>query len=1077
MNSKLFGALMALAIAPAALMAVSFEGQTTLPSYNDPTFMRDYFAPQPDWVPMTQIPQYNRNVRTPEITWVKYKGSYAPALRIRPIDPKWIEKEIEFGLIQYPQKAGYDEALEANANYRTVIVREMNEVNDFTNLTFKVKSEVKNTDAELVIKVHGPGLTFKTAECKDVKTEADGVKVYNFPVETKLRNKISGIDITVSPIKGKIEDAVQDITIFDFCFNRREAHPFVKGIAPRTFVRSECGDEVADIFDYIAKSGDDSKALPVTGWAPVDPVKDSGVKVTTVKEKINGEDVDALRIEWTTPTAEINPKTNLPKQRGARVAVPFANNALDFNTLSFLYKIEVSDGLPVCDHLELSRIPQYFYFDQYLDNPGVSFAADCDRFNWNFHAVTRSHLSQGKRTGKNVPNGWRFYAFDMVNDDPTGNKGFTFDKITSYEFTLQNSLIPAGKKVVFTIALPRVTRGLVYTGGDMALNKKFTEWKESYEPMPYKEALKQRPYKEGLMSEALPVMKDRIADLEIICSPYDRSSNEARDFSAKFLADNLSRVLTPLNTIRVLHAPSTNDNVKIFLGLLPPKVASEEAAAKIKEYGKRLAGTPGYYIMREGKKIYINGGAFGRRRYDKGIMNGVLDFLEYNFGIIFPREVVTRGKKTDNMAFDVIYPKERYEDYAFTWGEDYINIPIMNDWGFSYGSEKFAYLNRTSYFGCWYSQEAHNFASYRAYGANHWFGFGAGKDKELWGRRKDGTPYQPGCYTGSPCFVRVIDAGKNAFLAGKFVTVNDKTVARAGRGMARFNDDSMPVWIEDTWNTCECEECLAPFRMPDGSLIENTDPNFKTEWTIVNATAYNQMVRVYANRAAELNYLIYFYTIPVPRTPLTKYVRAHFCPYVRADYDQPIFAPVNDKFWRIITQWGQVARTVGVSDYFLGGNFRPSADVQQADLRAMREVGVKWFGQETESKDSSFTEMWVAQRMIWEPQWNPDALRAYYCEKVFGEGGEDIYNFYAKLRKMRYEENRNVDFEDWAEMGHLALNTPASKSKYDNLAEELTALLDRATKKTKNDRVASFFVEKVSSAWADYLKDAVKEIK
>ncbi len=1080
MNWKVASALVALSFVPSSLLAVRFEGETTKPSHNDPKYMRDYFAPQPDWVPATQIPHYNLNVRTPEITWVKYKGAYAPGLRIRPIDPKWIKKEAEFGLLRGGEKAHiFDEALEADASYRTVSVREMNEVNDFTNLTFKVKADVKNTDAELVIKLHGPGLTFMTSECKDVKTEADGVKAYNFPVETKSRSKVSGIDIMVSPIKGKIEDAKQDITIFDFHFNRRAAHPFIKGIAPREFVKADSGDKIGDIYEYLSSgvAEGDSKALPVTGWAPALSDKDGGVVATTVKEKIGGVEVDALRIEWTKATKE--------KQSHARIKVPFVNNAMDFNTLSFLYKIEVPEGLPVCEGLELSRIPQYFYFDKYLDNPGISFGAAGDRWDYNIWSVTRTHLSQGKRASDKVPEGWKFFAFDMVNDDPTGNKGFSMDKITSYDITLRNALIPDGKKVVFTIALPKVTRGLIYTGGDMALTKKFNEWKKNYEPMPYKEALKQRPYEKGLMSEPLPVMKDRIADIEIINSPYDHGSNEARAYSANFLAQYLTRVLNPLNTIPVLSAATTNDNVKIHLGLLPPKVSEalpEEERTKRTAALKVVKGTPGYHIFTVGKNIYICGGEFGRRRFDKGIMNGVLDFIEYNLGVIFPREYSTKGKYADKMPLDVILPKEMYTDFSFTWGDDYTNVPVMNDWGFSYGSEKFAYLNRTSYFGCWYSQEAINFASYRAYCANHWFAFGAFNptnhaDNTLWGRRKDGTPYAPGCYSGSPCFVRVIDAAKDDFLAQKFVTINNKITKHAGRNMARFNDDSMPVWIEDTWNTCECSECLSPLRLPDGTLIDNTDPDFKTEWTIVNATAYNQMVRVYANRAAELNYLIYFYTIPVPRTPVTKYIRAHFCPFVRADYDQPIYAPVNDKFWRIITQWGQVARTVGVSDYFLGGNFRPSADVQAADLCAMKEVGVKWFGQETENKDSSFTEMWVAQRMIWEPQWEPDALRAYYCDKVYGKGGEDVYNFYAKLRKMRYGEYRNVDFEDWAEMGHLALKSPATKSRYDNLAEELTAHLDRAAKKTKGDFIANTYVEKVRKAWAEYLIDATKEVK
>ncbi len=1077
-KTKTFIALCAASLLPASSFAFRTEGSPQLPVYEEAKYMRDYFAPQPDWVPEWPVLLYTQNTRTPQIVWVKYKGAYAPGIRIRPIEKKWLEKEQEFKLLRFHGKRlEFQEASEKFAYNRTIVVNEIDEEADFTALTFKVKADVKNTDAELVITAKGLNQVFKTAECKDVKTEADGVKVYTFPMTPNAKLRLKGLAVTVSPIKGKLEDAKQEITIFDFHFKRAKPHAFVKSIAPRGFIKKDTGEKITDIYEYLASApAADSKALPVKGWTPGDPEKDTGVKVSAVKEKVNGVEMDALRIEWASASRD--------RQKVARVKIPFANNALEFNTFSFLYKMEVPEGLPVCEGLELSRIPQYFYFDKYLDNPGISFASDYDRYNWNKdHGVTRSHVSQGKRTSAKVPKGWKFFAFDMVHDDPTGNKGFTLDKITSYEITLKNSLIPAGKKVVMTVILPKVTRGLMYSGGDMALYKEFMQWKKNYKPLTYKEALKQQPFAGGKLAEPLEAMKNRMITFEIVSGGWNTANRDARTFSARLLANYIERALNPLNDVPVLNAPSKKDNVKIFLGI-PPNLKPELAEA-VKAKREAVKDSPGYFIFADGKNIYIGGGEFGILREDKGIMNGVLDFLEYNLGILFPRASVKTGKFPEQDQIEAILPKKRYTDYSFTWGNR-VHKPEMKYWGFSHGTERYSYLNRASYHGCWYSQDGIDFSSYRSYAANHWFGFGAllpdRKDDRYWGRRKDGKTYMPATSTGSPCLVRVIDAGKDDFLNTKFVTVNGKPAAQVPDSLYRFNDHSVPVWIEDSWNSCQCSECQSPFRLPDGTLITNTDPDFQTEWHIVNAMAYNQMVRVYANRNSELNYLIYFFTIPVPRTPLTKYVRAHFCPYVRVDYDQPIYAPVNDKFWRIITQWGKIARTVGVSDYFLGGNFRPSADVQSADLQAMNAAGVQWFGQETESKDASFTEMWVSNRMIWEPRWNPDALRAYYCSKVYGAGGEDVYNFYAKLRSMRYREHRDVDFEDWAEMGFLALKTPASKSgvfgkKYASLAEELTADLERAAEKTENDPVAKFFVEKVKTAWSEYLEKAKAPLK
>ena len=1081
-------------------------GDPVLPAYDDPKYIRDYYAPPPDWVPVNSILNYTLHTRVPEVVWVKHQGSYGPGLRISLIPRKRLEQTVKFvgTRIRGDKMYQWNPESETKEENRTVFVDKLKVENDFTALVFKVKANVKNASANL--EIHGNGIPrFKTAECKDVKEEENGVKVYTFPIEpSKGKNILHSLSITVDPIAGDGKDVVQDITIFDFHFKRAKAHCDIKQIEPRKFVKDSDGSEIKDIYEYISAADADSKALPVKGWQIAEskvkalktqggqilpganatkenpgeevsiPMKDTGVKIENAVEKINGKDHDVLRITWTKPTRD--------KQRIARVLVPFKNNALEYNTLSFLYKIEMSDGLLSCENVKLSRIPQYFYFDKYLDNPGISFAAETDRFNWNVWSVTRSHLSQGKRTSAKLPEGWKFFAFDMYNDDPTGNKGFTFDKITSYEITLKNMYIPEGKQVVFTIAMPKVTKGITYAGGDMALNKKFMEWKKNHKPLPYKEAVSQaRPFDKGKLAQPLPIMKDRIIDMEIIWTydlNYDR---KARQFAAELLRDYITRALNPRNEIPIYHGKGTEkDNVKIYLGL--PGTLDKDVNAKALAQRKALGNTPGYFIINHGKNFYIGGGDFDRVKGDKGVMNGVLDFLEYNFGVMFPRWInakKSRYGEADDLHVKQLLPKEVFTDFSLTWGSEYMNIPALKWWGFSNGGvEEYPYNNRASYHGCWYKPVALKYSSYRAMSANHWFGFGHRNDKKNWGTNAKGEKYRPGCYTGSPCLVNIIESGKEAFFESKLTGVEGTLLDSVGRVANRkylyINDDSVSCWIEDTWNTCQCKECLSPFRLPDGTLITKDDPDFQGEWHIVNATAYNQMVRVYANRNMEVNYLIYFFTIPVPRTPVTRYVRAHFCPYVRCDYDRPIYAPVNDKFWRIITQWGNVARTFGVSDYYLGGHFRPSADVQTYDINAMRKVGVVWFGQETESRNGSFGETWAAQRMIWEPTWNPDALRAYYSSKVYGKAAEDVYTFYAKLRALRYSEHRDVDFEDWAEMGYLALHTPASAgTKYANLAEELTALIEGAVKKA-DDPIDRQYVTFVRDYWLDYLEKAKK---
>ena len=1067
-------AIFAAAAIGAALCARSTTAAIEPPSYDDPKYVRDWYAPPPDWVPFAAIPHYTGNTRTPEVVWVEYKGSWGPGLRMRPIPQKWLDKIVESGLSRIPAKERpFNPEREKNEAARRIVVEQLpipREWSDaFTNLSFRVKADVKNAGSGVAVRIDGIG-TFKTSECADVIREGD-VTTYSFPISGR-RNGVSSFWITVDPIEGPLEEARQEITVFDLCIRMDKAFAPFKSPAPRVFIEAD-GTEVTNVWERLeAAAPADVKELPVAGWAPR-TTNDTGVVTEVVREKVGGEVRDCLRITWTKPTRD--------KQRYAVVKVPFAVDAREWNTLSFLYRMETPARLEKSEGRTLSRMPQYFLFDKYVDNPGISFAASVDRADWNQWGVTRQHLSSGRRPEAKTPAGWKAFACDMVHDDPTGNKWFTLDKIDSYEITLKNALLEDGEKAVLTIALPRLTRGLMLRGGDMALWQEFRKWKKAYKPRPYREAVKDNPFAQARLAKPLPALRGRLATFEIVKTDTDCLNKVGRAYAAELLKRELTRILTPLNEIPVLGAATTNDNVKLFLGL--PKNAPKAIVDEVAAWRKANAGTPATLILNDGRNFYFAGATdFQTVGQDKGIVDGVLDFLEGNFGLIWARPVRDRGlgsgAKTpaDAVRYNALYPEKTMTAADFTWGSRWEVRPAMQWWGLGPGNETFAYLNRQSFFGCWYGLPGIQFSAYRTWAANHWFGFGGGRDEnEKWGMNAKGQRLRPGCYTSTPCLIKVLEDGKHDFLAGKYVPCAEG-VPKGVFYYSRLSDDAMPCWIEDTWNTCQCPECLKPFRLPDGSLITKNDPDFKTEAHFVNANAYNQMVRVYANRNAQLNYLVYFYTLPVPRTPVTRYLRPHFCPYVRVNYDIPIYAPVNDKFWRTIVQWGQVARSLAVSEYYLGGNFRPRADVQAFDVKALREAGVQFYGQETEFLEGSVPEMWVASRKLYMPDWDVDAIRAYYCSRVFGAAAEDLYDFYAKIRVLRYSECRDTEFEEtgWSELGELALRTPSKG--HANLGEELDALLHRAEKKTRGDARAHFHVGRILEFWDWYYANAARKL-
>ncbi len=1035
--------------------------------HTDARFLRDYYAPPPDWVPASWISRYTANTRVPEMVWVLHKGSKGPGLLIKPIEKKWLEKEIQVGLI-HPSKSmdrnailTFDPAREKNVNTRTVCIEKLSEEADFTSFSFKVKAELKNADADLIIKTNVG--TFKTKDCKDVKKEENGVTAYTFPMKP-VNGNLQYMHIEVSPIQA---DSKQEITIFDMFFQREKVHSFVKEPEPRHFITVKDNKKVESVMDYIAANPANSLALPVKGWTAIQGEKgnpdSSLVKMETIKTELG----DALKVTFTAG------------KKATSIRVPFKVNALEYNTLSFLYKLETpKEGLH-CEGLTLNRIPQYFMFDKYVDNPGISFASAEDRYNWNLDNVTRTHLSQGRRPEAKTPAGWKAFAFDMVNDDPTGNKGFTYDKITEYAITFKNNTIPEGKTVTFIIAQPKVTKGLFFTGGNMKRYAEFREWKKNYKTDLTSDLKKYLgPKKAGRLAEPVPVMKNRIQNMEIVVTNLECENIETRWHAANLLKNYFTKVLQPANEIPIVYNQiRKNDNIKIVLGS-PMYWASKEVREQAGKDIQAIGDTPGYAIRRDGNVFYIYGGFFNHFKMDKGIMNGALDFLEYNTDLIFAAPEDPKNEK----FVEAVYTPNTSGDYSLVWGDKVCHKPVLKKWGLSNGNDTYSYLNRTNYFGCWITENTYKFAADRSPSANHWFGWGGVNrlpngqfDQSAWGI-KNGKPYRPDCYTGTPCLVKIMEAGKEDFAEEDFKFTDHR---KNNPFYYRFNTDSRACWIEDTWQTCECELCHMPVRLPNGELITDKDPDFQAENHIVNATAYNQMTRVYANRNMELNYLIYFYTLTVPRLPLTKYLRAHFCPYVRSDYYEPIFAPVNDKFWRLIVRWGQVAKTMGVSDYFLGGWFRPGADMVKLDIAAMETVGLAFYGQETETKNASTMETWTMRRVIWDQTLSVDDARNYYFARAYREGAEHMRNFYGKLRLLKYGENRAVDFEDWAELGFLALKTPATKgflgSRYNNLAEELTADLEKAVKAVKHPG-AKILIENVQSDWKKYLENAQKKI-
>jgi len=175
---------------------------------------------------------------------------------------------------------------------------------------------------------------------------------------------------------------------------------------------------------------------------------------------------------------------------------------------------------------------------------------------------------------------------------------------------------------------------------------------------------------------------------------------------------------------------------------------------------------------------------------------------------------------------------------------------------------------------------------------------------------------------------------------------------------------------------------------------------------------------------------VYFYTVPVPKVPVTSYLRPYFAPYVRKDMKQPIYAPMNDIWWRTVNEWASINANVVMREYTgLYVHLRPLADVAAYDIRALIEAGVLEFTSERlhggvfetpafqTTKDYigidvAAAEFWIISRLYWNPQEDVQQLRRYFLRRTFREASPAMEKFYALAHEMYYGEARTSDFEE-----------------------------------------------------------------
>lgn len=1073
-------------------------GLGTMP---DAPYVVDYYAPPPDAVPALDVAAYTPNVRVPEYHWLKVGGAYALALRIRPIDPAVIEKEIAVGLVDTNRNKSartFSLAAEKDAKFRRVLVDRLGlDATEFTGVVCRVRSRARNAGSALAVSVSGKGLSASAKPSGG--PDAEGFVALSAAFSAKPGATVDRIVFEAPPATDA--DFEQEFEVVDLRLLRPAPKARFTDLPARRWTRKDRvfgsdaplaeEDCIPDVYAYARGEGAKDTVAALPGRYELRPQlekeRDGGFEVAFATSVVAGASVPSVRI-----TLRNGPRCLL--------RFPLAFDGLDYNTLTFSAKVETFPGakpllgetrpmLWGTNQIELNRP-----FDTFQ----ISFLSLTDDFcDWTRWGLAQADYRQNRlaKSAGTTADGWGAFAYDVANSDPSNNKSSFYTKLTHWCFYYDNSKIPSNRTVVVTIADPRLTRGLMLAGGDLPRYKAFLRDRRPDRMVDFaamEKALK--PPRDGRLVKPVRLVEGRRPLGAIYLLGKDRAfprgtSREAanaywgivRDAADEF-RDVVQRKFAMNEDIPVLERlPGGRNSVSNSV------IVGGDAYAKVDKATyeadmKALAGRPGCAIRSDGTNVYVYAPQFGYAGAARGLAFGLYELLENNTDLIWP---YSRRPRQDAPAAQVRrFAPDAGGTFDLVWGDGFVHAPQMPEYSFFNGG-----VNREPGYR-WEGDWA--FGRQRTRSLNHWWGYGTeprgdekkGQPNDTWGRRADGTLMKPGCYTGHPCLVRVLDRARESFLESSAFAPRGTSerdpfhgVQAPGKAFSWNCFDLHGLWVEDSISLCQCSECLTPIRLADGSTVGPESPYFRSTQFYSNGSAMINAVNVYARRDARVESIGYFWMAPVPLMTVSRSYDVRFCPYIRKNYFVPVYAPMNDMHWRAMYQWAQQDVRLSIYEYFLWVNARPWADVAAFDVAAEAELGLRdwhaetsnWLGPRGSMPFLGMMDRWTMGRLLWGSRGaDVAALRGYYLKRTFREAADAVGRFYQRIMSLAAERMAfaaPMEFEDDAIVLRMAMRTPATGGG--TVADELEGLV-RAAEAAVRDPGAAASVCSLREAWNEY---------
>jgi hypothetical protein len=480
------------------------------------------------------------------------------------------------------------------------------------------------------------------------------------------------------------------------------------------------------------------------------------------------------------------------------------------------------------------------------------------------------------------------------------------------------------------------------------------------------------------VSAGVPLVRSGKAAGEIVI-PAEASAVE------KFAAAELRHWIKEITgaDLPVTARMTEQENTKILLG--------KSFAGEFKDALAQLDGSDGYAFRTRGNRVYIFGAA------DKGTLNGVFRFIEVNSDLIWARPRFTVFTRTD--------------DFSAGTG-DVTDRPASRERGWI-----FTIAGQSPEDCLWQVRNNNTFLNHDRNFSEEW-----GMKREIGGHIFSRVISHEKYFASNPEYFPVLRGMRQPKSWCLCLSARDLPEVYF-KELCAYIDKNMPMsllklGVDDSWNTCECPECTAPFKLPDGTVISPDDPAYRsTRWyAFVNPIAD----KVHAKYGIDTLVYTYIYLDIPPKIKVSDHILLSFSPISRdlrvayEDY-QPGKTWGKDSAAQI-KEFARIGKQIRLREYYgcNGGFPRPDEYVARKDSIWALKNGVTEFCSEhpvdkldkrfatdpSVTWDADAVTVWTINRLWWNPDVDLETLRDQFLNRTYREAAPAMRKYYQLIRTL-----------------------------------------------------------------------------